>query len=235
MPLLFSPISENLLEGPFNPFPRSAFVMLHSGKNVSTLEKTIDDVVCRSLNRLKHPVKKAARQSGTKDYLEKIIQIIRGCGFGVAIFSEFTPPPTLANIFFEIGLCGILGKPIVLIKSARAKPPSDFVRTEWISFEDGNSKNLKRDIEKSVRQITELASFYEKVGDLALDAEDVDLELAFERYRQAILIENKQGVRNKIKSILTALADEDKPAHLLRASRTRLRKSIQEFDKLLPE
>lgn len=59
MPLLFSPISEGLLEGPFNPFPRSAFVMLHSGNKVSTLEKTIDRVVCRSLDRLKHPVKKA--------------------------------------------------------------------------------------------------------------------------------------------------------------------------------
>lgn len=94
---------------------------------------------------------------------------------------------------------------------------------------------ISEDIEKAVREITELASFYESLGDLALSAEDVDLELAFERYRQAVLIENKQGVRNKIKSLLTALADEDKPAHLLRASRSRLRKSIQEFDKLLPK
>lgn len=209
--------------------------MLHSGKNVSEVEMKMDTVVCECLAQLKHPIKKAARQSGTKDYLEKIIQIIRGAGFGVAIFSEFTPAATLANIFFEIGLCSVLGKPVILVKSAEAKPPSDFVRTEWITFEDGNANKLSRDIKKSIKSVGELAKYYEDLGDLAMEAEDIDLELAFERYRQAILIANKQAVRRKIKNILAALGNKHGSAHPLRASRTRFRKSILEFVKLLPQ
>ena len=207
--------------------------MLHSGKNVSTAEAKIDSVVCKCLAQLDHPVMKASRHSGTKDYLEKIMQLIRGCGFGIAIFSELTPATTLANIFFEIGLCGVLGKPVILIKSAKAKPPSDFVRTEWITFQD-DPKKLRKDLERFIKSISELAAYYEDLGDLALAAEDVDYELAFERYRQAMLIASKQPVRAKIRGILTDLGDESESAKMLRASRSRLRKSIQEFDKLLP-
>lgn len=234
MPLLFSPLSEGILEGPFKPHPRSVFIMLHSGKDVSGLEESMDRVVSICLGRLRHGVKKASRQSGTKDYLEKIIQLIRGCGFGIAIFSEFTPASTLANIFFEIGLCGVLGKPVILVKSDRAKPPSDFVRTEWIAFQNEDRKKLRRDVEKAVKSIQELASYYESLGDIALAADDVDLELAFERYRQAVLIANRRVVRTKIKNILASLSSEKETAQLLRASKTRLRKSIQEFDRLLP-
>lgn len=234
MPLLFSPISDGILEGPFKPHPRSVFIMLHSSKDVSGLEAIMDAVVCSCLTRLRHDVKKASRQSGTKDYLEKIIQLIRGCGFGIAIFSESTPASTLANIFFEIGLCGVLGKPVILVKSARAKPPSDFVRTEWIAFQNRDRKKLRRDVEMAIKSIQELASYYESLGDLALDAEEVDLELAFERYRQAILIGNRRPLRMKIKNVMARVADEQHLSQLLRASRTRLRKSIQEFDKLLP-
>lgn len=234
MALLFSPLSEALLEGPFRPFPRSAFLMLHSGSTIAPIEREMDSLTVKRLDRLKHPVKKATRQPGTKDYLEKIIQIIRGCGFGIAIFSENTPAPTLANIFFEIGLCGVLGKPVILVKSERAKPPSDFVRTEWITFKIGEHKRFRKDLDQSIQSVRDLATYYEELGDLAFDAEDADLELAFERYRQAILIADRQVVRNKINRILTALDDKTKPAHQLEASRSRLRTSIREFRKLLP-
>ena len=234
MPLLFSPISDGLLEGPFKPLPRTAFIMLHSGRYVSRIEENIDRVVCGCLKRLRQEPIKASRQTGTKDYLEKIIQLIRGCGFGVAIFSEVTPAPTLANIFFEIGLCYVLGKQVIVVKTEDAKPPSDFIRTEWIAFQKGDTNKLRRDVEKAIKSIQQLATYYEQLGDLALDAQDVDFELAFERYRQALLIGNKKTTRVKITDILKELSDDKQLPVFMRASRTRLRKSIQEFDKLLP-
>jgi hypothetical protein len=42
---------------------------------------------------------------GTSDYLTKIIDLIRGCGFGFAIFSDLTPARTMGNIFFEAPNC----------------------------------------------------------------------------------------------------------------------------------
>ncbi|HXI26480.1 MAG TPA: hypothetical protein VNG71_21680 [Pyrinomonadaceae bacterium] len=167
--------------------------------------------------------------------MEKIVQLIRGCGFGIAIFSEYTPAPTLANIFFEIGLCYVLGKTVIIVKSAEAKPPSDFVRTEWIALQNGDMRRLREDIKKAVGTVNNAASYYESLGDLAMDAEEVDVELAFERYRQSVLIGNRRTARTKIKALLKRLAKEKETAPLLRASRTRLRKSIQEFDTLLPE
>ena len=234
MALLFSPLSDDILEGPFKPYPQGVFVMLHSGRGVSKLEQDMDAVVCKCLSRLKYDVKKASRQSGTKDYLEKIVQLIRGCGFGIAIFSEFTPASTLANIFFEVGLCYVLGKTVIIVKSADAKPPSDFVRTEWIALQNGDMRKLQKDVEKAVSTIKEAAAYYESLGDIAMQADEVDVELAFERFRQAILIANRRTARAKIKDLLKKIGTETETGPLLRASRTRLRKSIQEFDQLLP-
>jgi hypothetical protein len=234
MPLIFSPLSDDVLEGPFKPMPRSAFIMLHSGKKVSEVEAKMDKIVGECLQVLKHRVVKATSLSGTKDYLEKIIQIIRGCGFGIAIFSEFTPASTLANIFFEVGVCIILGKPVILVKSAESKAPSDFVRTEWVAYQGGNTKKLKSDLRSSIRSVVKHAEYYKDLGDLAMEAGEGDIELAFERYKQAILISGSKTVRQKIKNLLDQLKEDQESTELLRASKDRLRKSITEFIKLLP-
>ncbi|MGA9995014.1 MAG: hypothetical protein WBP93_06355 [Pyrinomonadaceae bacterium] len=206
--------------------------MLHSGNKVSEIELKMDKIV-RNCLKARHHFIKATSLSGTKDYLEKIVQIVRGCGFGIAIFSEFTPAPTLANIFFEIGLCSLLGKPVILVKSAKSKPPSDFVRTEWVTYQGGDTKKLKRDLSDSIKEVSKLAKYYEDLGDLAMDADDVDVELAFERYKQAVLIADSKSARKKIGKILNRLHSNQGTADLLRASKVRLRKSISEFIKLL--
>lgn len=234
MPLIFSPLSEDVLEGPFKPLPRTAFIMLHSGRKVSSIEAEMDRIVCDCLKRLGHHTTKAIRSVGTKDFLEKIIQLIRGCGFGVAIFSEYTPAPTLANIFFEIGLCNILGKPVILVKTARAKAPSDFTRTEWVTYRGRSERKLKSDLESSIGSIIELAQYYESLGDLAMEAEHVDVELAFERYKQAVLISESKSAQAKVQTLLDRMKDKEESVELLRASKVRLGKSISEFLKLLP-
>jgi hypothetical protein len=233
MPLIFSPLSEDILEGPFKPWPRAAFVMLHSGTKVSDVEVRMDKIVSEVLEGLGHPVTKAASLRGTKDYLEKIIQMIRGCGLGIAIFSEFTPAPTLANIFFEVGLCSVLGKPVILVKSDQSKAPSDFVRTEWVTYQGRNTRKLKKDLQSAIESVVELAQYYENLGDLAMEAEDVDIELAYERYKQSVLIAGSKSAQQKIESILNQLKDNQESAELLQASRSRLRRSISEFVKLL--
>lgn len=209
-------------------------MMLQLGKGVSKLESEMDSTVCAALKQRKFKPIKATTERGHKDYLEKIIQLIRGSGFGIAIFSEYTPASTLANIFFEIALCNLLGKPVILVKSEEAQAPSDFVRTEWVSYTDGNSKQLKSDMLDSLSAITKLAAHYETLGDLARDAMDADLELAFERYRQAALISNSASSKRKIKSILTSLQKDDGQTTGLRPARARLQNSINELCRLLP-
>lgn len=182
MALIFSPLTEDALEGPYQPFPKGVFLMLQLGDGVSQLESEMDKVVESVLGQRKFKAIRATSERGQKDYLVKIIQLIRGCGFGTAVFSEYTPASTLANIFFEVALCNLLGKPVIIVKSEEAKCPSDFVRTEWVTYAGKKKQQLRNDYTDSVSSVLKLAKYYETLGDLAIEAEDVDLELAFERY-----------------------------------------------------
>lgn len=77
----------------------------------------------------------AGETTGGKDYLERILGLIRGTGFTVAIFSHQTRPTALANIALELGFAAMCGKPLIIIKSPEATAPSDLKRTDWIEYE----------------------------------------------------------------------------------------------------
>ena len=207
--------------------------MLQLGGGVSQLESEMDKVVESVLSQRKFNPIRASSERGNKDYLVKIIQMIRGSGFGVAVFSEYTPAPTLANIFFEIALCNLLGKPVILVKSAGARAPSDFVRTEWVTYAGNKKGRLRKDFSESVSAVLNLAKYYETLGDLAIEAEDIDLELAFERYRQSFLIDGRVKVRKKIGALRVRTRNNNDGAAHLRPAQSRIKVAISEFSKFL--
>lgn len=233
MALIFSPITEDILEGPYQPKPKAAFMMLQQADDVSDVEIDMDTIVTDVLNKRKLTPLRATTERGQKDYLDKIIRLIRGCGFGVVIFSEKTPAPTLANIFFEVALCNLFGKPVIIVKSEAAKAPSDFVRTEWVSYRGGKKSQLKSDFSKSVSAVLKFAKYYEQLGDIALDAEDVDLELAFERYRQSYLIDGRTSVRSKLRRLGDRARQDGDLAASLKPARSRFRASIAQFNLMI--
>ncbi len=173
---------------------------------------------------------------GTGDFLVKIVDLIRGCGFAVAVFSDATPAKTLANIFFEIGVAGVLGKPVQLVFSGDQGAPSDFVRKEWIAYRPGRLARLRKDLEASLARIGELAEFYRKIGDVALDAERGDLELAFERRRQAMLIGGDAQARAGIGRVRDLLVEarNTQGADGMASHRERLHRAASEFLAMLP-
>lgn len=232
MALIFSPLTEEILEGPFQPYPRGAFIMMQDNIGTPQVDRDIDDIICKSLQSKHFKPHKATTKRGTKDFLEKIVQLIRGCGFGVAIFSQYTDAKSLANIFFEVGLCNMLGKPVVIVKSQDAQAPSDFVRTEWVSYRD-DEKELSNDFSKSLDALIDLSDFFEKLGDLAYEAEIQDFELAYERYKQAVLLNGESKVRKKINTLLSDIDGIIDKKIGLEASRKRLRKAVAEFSQLL--
>lgn len=173
---------------------------------------------------------------GTGDYLMKIVNLIRGCGFAVAVFSDRTPARTLANIFFEVGVAGVLGKPVQLVLAGVNSAPSDFVRTEWIAYKPRRLAKLRADLRASLIRIGELSQYYLKIGDVALEAERPDLELAFERYRQAVLIGDDDEARGGIARVRDLLVEarriegrDDMASH-----RERLHRAASEFLAMLP-
>ena len=234
MALIFSPISEDVLEGPFQPAPKSVFVMVQLGPGKSQIESEMDSIVSAALKQKRFDAIYATSIRGSKDYLAKIIHMIRGCGFAVAIFSEYTPASTMGNIFFEVALCNLFGKPVILVKSENAEAPSDLVRSEWVAYRDGDQGRLREDAEASIGQVIALGDYYKKLGDIALEAEDGDLELAFERYKQALLISGKKAIKTRIEAILEKLKVGASGDPGLRASVKRFRNGVEEFSQLLP-
>ena len=218
--------------------------MLHLGQGVNSAEQTMARIVSEELGMRGFAAVTAADVPRTSDFLHKIIDLIRGSGFSIAIFSDRTPARTLANIFFEVGMALVFGKPVPLVWTGRnprsSAVPSDFVRTEWIRYVVGEEDRLRCDMGRAIDEIEALADYYRKIGDIALDATEPDLELAFERYKQAVLISADPEARERIIRVRDQLsetarqrradADDDMASH-----RTRLLQTVSEFVGLLPQ
>jgi hypothetical protein len=128
-----------------------------------------------------------------KDFLLKIWHIILGVPLGIAIITDDMPHKTLANIFYEIGLMQAYGKETLIIKTARAEMPSDFVRTEYIDFADG----FTNEIQKYVDKFFNWASDYEFMSELV----EKNPLLAIDYLKRAWLITGEDAYREKATEI----------------------------------
>lgn len=210
--------------------------MLQLDGNPTIRDQEMANEVRAALARANFAVVTASDVRGTGDYLHKILGPIRGCGFAVAIFSDRTPPKTLANIFFEVGMAGVLGKPIQLVLTGENPAPSDFVRSEWIAYRQGEEPALQMALDESLSRIAELARYYREIGEVALEAERPDLELVFERFRQAVLIGDDVRARAGVQSVrdLLVAARAVEGRDDMATHRERLFRSTSEFLRLLP-
>jgi hypothetical protein len=211
--------------------------MMQLDANLTNADQTMAHEVRASLAVANFSAVTAGDVRGTGDYLHKILNLIQGCGFAVAVFSDRTPAKTLANIFFEVGMAGVLGKPVQLVLTGENPAPSDFVRSEWITYRRGEEVALRTALGESLERINELAAYYREIGQVALEAAQPDLELVFERFKQAVLIGGDQTARDGIGRLRDLLVEaravegrDDMASH-----RERLHKSVSEFLRLLPE
>ncbi len=234
MTLLYSPIDGSEMPALIRPQPRSAFLMLHDNDRVAAVESQMQEIVRAELAATRFVPKTASEVRRSGDFLAKIIELIRGCGFGIAIFSDATPPKTLANIFFEIGYCLALGKPTFLVQAGDAAP-SDFVRSEWINFDTDRVEQFRSTLRSAFNGIEEYGIFLGDLGRTAEEAEEVNLEVAMERFRRAYLVTGSTGDLDGIRRIQTRLrvsrSDADL-AHLIRAPRRSLLDDISQFLRL---
>jgi hypothetical protein len=71
-----------------------------------------------------------------KDFLIKIWKLVMSVPMGVAIVTKTIKSSAIPNIFYEIGMMNTLGKDTIVIKCKHFKIPSDFIRTEYIEFDN---------------------------------------------------------------------------------------------------
>jgi hypothetical protein len=133
-------------------------------------------------------MKDADTSTGAKDFLERILGLIRGTGFTVAIFSEDTRGTAMANIALELGFASMCGKPLIIVKSKAAPPPSDLTRTDWIEYDATDEPRFRRKLKQALDELDELAAFTESLLEVAMEAPAMDCAVAFERASKAFLL-----------------------------------------------
>jgi len=231
--IIFSPVTGGELDPAYTPRPKHAFLMLHAGDGASDTERTMASEVRGILLNLGFTGVAATDVSGTGDFLGKIVDLIRGCGFGVAIYSNETPARTLGNIFFEIGVSHLLGKPVQLLVAGENPTPSDFVRTEWVHYDVNRRTDSLTKLRQSIEAIAKQSEMHFKLAETVLEAEIVDYELAFERYKQAVLVTDDSSARDRIIEISQRLSSREIPQNM-ENHRQRLLNTIRHFVNLLP-
>ena len=78
MALIFSPITEDVLEGPYKPLPKTVFLMIQLGDGRSRLESDMQIAVSDVIARKNLTQIDVTTERSQKDYLDKIIKLIRG-------------------------------------------------------------------------------------------------------------------------------------------------------------
>ncbi len=136
-----------------------------------------------------------------KDFMLKIWQLLVSVPLGIAVINETMSPNTLCNIFYEVGMMQALGKETVVIRTDKAKVPSNLVRTEYVNFDSDFEENIKKYFQTT---FWELPDYYETIAD-QLDRNPL---LAIDYLRRAYLIAGNNRLKKKAKRLLREAAVE---------------------------
>lgn len=135
-----------------------------------------------------------------KDFLSKVWSMIVAVPLAVAIVHKEMRVNTLHNVFYEIGVAQALGKETIVVKARDAEVPSDFVRTEYIEYDE----TFQIKMNKFLKSFFDRADYYEDVASLL----EQNPLLAIDYLRRAYLISGRKDCRKQARNILESLTLE---------------------------
>lgn len=174
--------------------PRTCFIMTQLGEPLPSKLKQIREDLCSELKKRNIAELDANSSIKGKDFLSKIWRQVLGVPMGIAIVTEEMKTSTISNIFYEVGVLNALGKETIVVKSKEFGIPSDFIRTEYIEYDEKFSEKMN----KFLDEIDELADHYDLMGDL-LEANPV---LTIDYFKRAYLINGNPLYFKKVKDLL---------------------------------
>ena len=192
--IIYSPTDGDALTTSIKSAPRHCFLMTRLGKPVPAMVVEIGKSVKNCCSNANFTVIDAGAKVTGRDFLTKIWKMIASSPLAVGVVHEDIPPTTQANIFYELGVAQALGKETVIIKSPKATIPSDFIRTEYITFDSKFTSRFNQYIE----DLKEHAEHYELVAD-QLDRNPI---LALDYLKRAYLITGDPELKKKAKLLV---------------------------------
>lgn len=188
--------------------PRACFLMTQLGQPIP--DKVVEIRKALSIELKKRGIKEVDANSYIKgkDYLGKIWKQIMSVPMGMAIVSNEMKISTLSNVFYEIGVLNALGKDSIVIKTNDFKIPSDFIRTEYINFNEQFSENIN----KFFDQFFEMADHYDTMAE---SLENNPL-LSIDYYRRAFLITGEEDYFRKAEKIFQNNEFDSQTKHFIK-------------------
>ena len=192
--IIYSPMDGDALTTSIRSNPKHCFLMTRLGQPVPKMVKAMRTEITNCCKNIDYTIVDAATKITGRDFLIKIWKQIAASPLVAGIVHEDIPASTQANIYYELGIAQALGKETVIVKSPKAKVPSDLIRTEYIEFNGQfNSK-----FSTYLNGLCSQAEHYELVAE-QLDRNPI---LAIDYLRRAYLITGDKKLRTKAKTIL---------------------------------
>lgn len=195
--IYYNPIDGDPFVKPVEYSPKSCFVMTKLGDPIPPIITEIREELSKKLADLEFKEFDATTLITGRDFLLKIWKQILSVPLGIAIVDESMNAQTLANIFYEIGLLQSYGKETLVIKTKQAKIPSDFIRTEYISY-DGN---FNSSLNKYFDTFFSLEDYFIQ---MSAQLEKNPL-LSIDYLKRAYLISGNEVYKERVKEISSAL------------------------------
>ena len=193
----YNPIDGDVYSKMIKYRPRTCFIMTKLGKPIPKEIRNMRRTVAKYLKNHKFEIIDASSKVTGRDFLFKIFELILSVPLGIALISENLNSTTIANIFYEIGLLQALGKETLIIKTEGSNIPSDFIRTEYIEY---NNK-FKDKINEYLNTYFQQAEHYELLGRELIK----DPVTSIDYLKRSYLMTGESNIKNKINKIISSL------------------------------
>jgi len=193
----YNPIDGDVYSKMIKYRPRTCFIMTKLGKPIPKEIRNMRRTVAKYLKNYKFEIIDASSKVTGRDFLFKIFELILSVPLGIALISENLNSTTIANIFYEIGLLQALGKETLIIKTEGSNIPSDFIRTEYIEY---NNK-FKDKINEYLNTYFQQAEHYELLGRELIK----DPITSIDYLKRSYLMTGESNIKNKINKIISSL------------------------------
>ena len=185
--ILYRPTDGGVRDEPVHCRPRTAFLLTQLGGRLPEELVAARSTISTLLADRGFSTIDADSVTTGKDFLLKIWQLVLSVPLGVAVIQEGIPARTLANIFYELGWFQAYGKETIVVRVGDAGLPSDFVRTEYVSY----NAHFERRFSSFLDTVIQQADHYRQLAGLL---ENNPL-LAIDYFRRSYLISGDEECR----------------------------------------
>lgn len=192
--IIYNPLDGDAITTSIKSKPRHAFLMTRLGQPIPPDVEKIRNAITSICKNHDYTVIDASTQITGRDFLLKIWKQIAAVPLAIGVGHEEILHATQSNIYYELGIAQAMGKESIIVKSPKAEVPSDFVRTEYLQFNDSFDNKFS----KYLDELDEQAEHYEIMAD-QLEKNPV---LSLDYLKRAFLISGNERLRDKANQLL---------------------------------